>query len=54
MSNKSITKVDTTYVVTESVMENNQTGGSTMLNVSNIQRNIEISDNDVGIKGLRE
>ena len=54
LKNESIKKIGPMYVVDKAVMENHQTGGSTELLVSNIERNISLSDNDVGIKGLQK
>ena len=52
--NKNVKKIKDTYFVTESIMNNDITGGSTMLIISNIQIDTPISDNDVGIKGLKQ
>ena len=54
LTNKKVTKIEETHIVTSSIMENHQTGGKTELTISNIERNIPISDNDVGIKGLKQ
>ena len=54
LQNKKIDKIKTSYIVVDSVMTNHQTGGNTQLKVSNIKLNISISDNDVGIKGLKK
>lgn len=54
LTNKKVEKNGETYIVTSSTMENHQTGGKTELTVSNIELGIAISDNAVGIKGLKE
>ncbi len=53
LNNRKVSKVKGMYVVTETLMQNHKTKGQTLLKVSNIKVSIPISDNDVGIRGLR-
>ena len=54
LSNKKIKKIGPMYVVTKSIMKSHAINSSTTLDVSNIKKDISISDNDVGIKGIRK
>ena len=54
LSNRKVKKFGPMYIVTDSIMENHKSGGQTTLQVSQVKRNIPLSDNDVGIKGLRK
>ncbi len=51
--NQRIRKVKNMYLVTEAVMTNHQTGGSTTIQKSSIDLDGEIDEHQVGIKGLR-
>lgn len=53
LNNKKINQVQGMYVVTNAVMENHQTKGSSTLDVSDIKVGIPISQNDVGILALK-
>ena len=51
---RSLTRLGPMSLYTRSLMVNHITEGTTELQMSNIQRNIPIDDNDVGIKGLKQ
>ena len=54
LSNNKIKKIGPIFIVVEAIMKNHRAKSQTLLSVSNVKRNIPISDNTVGIKGLRQ
>jgi hypothetical protein len=53
LANRKVTKVEGELVVALSVMSNLKTGGSSILDRSNIDVKVSFGDNDVGLKGLK-
>ena len=54
LNNKKFTKEKGMYICTIAEMINHQTEGSTLLTVNNIEVGQKISDNEVGLKSLRD
>ncbi len=54
LENKKIKKIKGMYMIIESLMTNHLTKGKTSLKVSGVKVGHRISDNSVGIKGLRK
>ena len=53
LANKKVVKVSGELMVSNSVMTNHKTGGSSTMNRSSINVDVNFSDNDVGLKGLK-
>lgn len=53
LSNRKVIKVAGELVVSNSVMSNHKTGGSSIMNRSKIDVDVSFSNNDVGLKGLK-
>ena len=53
LANKKVVKVSGELMVSNSVMTNHKSGGSSTMNRSSINVDVNFSDNDVGLKGLK-
>ena len=53
LSNRKVVKVKDELVVSVSVMSNHKTGGASTMDRSSIDVDVDFSNNDVGLKGLK-
>ena len=53
LANRKVVKVNGELMVSVSVMNNHKTGGSSTMDRSNIDVNVNFANNDVGLKGLK-
>ena len=53
LANKKVIKVNGELMVSNSVMTNHKSGGSSTMERSAINVDVDFSDNDVGLKGLK-